>query len=57
MTSRNLLNLVLLGIVAVLVLVVVFEPGKEPDKDKIKLTALVKDAVKKIEIFNSILHF
>ena len=50
MTSRNLLNLVLLGIVAVLVLVVVFEPGKEPDKDKIKLTALVKDAVKKIQI-------
>lgn len=49
MTSRNLLNLVLLGMVAVLVVVVVYEPGKKTPP-VIKLTALTKSAVDKIEI-------
>ena len=50
MTTRNLLNLVLLGIVIVLVLVVVYEPGKAPEKATPKLTALKKESVNKIFI-------
>ena len=50
MKSRNLLNLVLLGIVVVLVLIVVFEPGKKPVQPKPKLTTLNKDSVSKIKI-------
>lgn len=50
MTTRNLLNLSLLGIFIVLVSVVVFEPGKAPEKEKVKLTDLKKDTVSKIHI-------
>ncbi len=50
MKSRNLLNLVLLGIVVVLVLVVVFEPGKKPEQPKPKLTSLNKESVSTIQI-------
>ena len=50
MTSRNLLNLVLLGIVTALILVVVFEPGRAPEKQVTKLTSLKKEAVSKIFI-------
>lgn len=50
MTSRNILNLALLGIVTLLVLVVVFEPGKKAEKPVVKLTALKKEAVSKIFI-------
>ena len=49
-SKRNLLNLVLLGIVIALVSVVVLEPGKAPKSEKILLTALKKDAVSKIHI-------
>jgi len=53
MTSRNILNLTLLGIVSVLVLVVVFEPGKTPEKKKPSLTALKKESISKIDIKQS----
>lgn len=49
-SKRNLLNLVLLGVVIVLVSVVALEPGKTPEKEKAKLTALNKAAVSKIHI-------
>lgn len=49
MSRRNLINLVLLGIVAVLVAVVVYEPGIE-EEQAVKLTALERSEVKKITI-------
>lgn len=50
MTSRNLLNLGLLGVVVTLVLIVIFEPGKTPEKQTPKLTTLKKESVSKIHI-------
>lgn len=50
MSSRNLLNLVLLVIVAALVAVAVWEPGKKTPPPPVKLTALSKSAVHKISI-------
>ena len=49
MSKRNLLNLILLGIVAALVLVVVYEPGVEK-KTKTALAALDKSTIHKITI-------
>jgi hypothetical protein len=49
MSSRNLLNLVLLVVIAALVAVVVYEPGKKVPP-VIKLTTLTKSAITKIEI-------
>lgn len=49
MSSRNLLNLVLLVVVATLVAIVVIDPGKKVTP-VIKLTALSKSDVHKIEI-------
>ena len=50
MTSRNILNLTLLGIVSVLVLVVIFEPGKTPEKPSPSITTLKKESISKIDI-------
>lgn len=50
MKSRNLLNLILLGIVVILVLVVVFEPGKKSKPPVHKLTTLNQDSISKIRI-------
>lgn len=49
MSSRNILNLVLFVVIAVLIAVVVYEPGKEV-KPVIKLTDLNRTAVTKITI-------
>jgi len=49
MSKRNLLNLILLGIVAVLVLVVVYEPGVEK-KTQPPLTSIVKATINKVTI-------
>lgn len=49
MSKRNLLNLILLGIVAVLVLVVVYEPGVEK-KTRPPLTTIDKKTINKITI-------
>jgi hypothetical protein len=49
MSKRNLLNLILLGIVAVLVLVVVYEPGVEK-KTKTPLATIDKSTINKITI-------
>ena len=49
MSSRNLLNLVLLIVIAALVAVVVYEPGKKVTP-VVKLTPLSKSDVNKIEI-------
>ena len=49
MSPRNLLNLVLLVVIAALVAVVVYEPGKKVPP-VVKLTALSKSAIHKIEI-------
>ncbi|MFO7603888.1 MAG: DUF4340 domain-containing protein [Gammaproteobacteria bacterium] len=53
MNSRTLLNLVLLGIVALLVVLVVYEPGKEAEPQAPRLTALKKDSISKIDIQRS----
>ncbi len=50
MNARNLLNLALLIIVGLLVAVVVFEPGKEPPPEPVKLTSLDENAVSRIQI-------
>jgi hypothetical protein len=52
MSSRNLLNLVLLVIIAVLVAVVVYKPGKHVTP-VVKLTALTQSTITKIEITRS----
>jgi len=49
MSSRNLLNLILLIVIAVLVAVVIYEPGKKV-APVVKLTDLSKSAINKIEI-------
>lgn len=49
MSSRNILNLVLLAVIAVLIAVVVYEPGKDV-KPNIKLTDLNRTAITKITI-------
>ena len=49
MSSRNLLNLILLVVIAVLVAVVVYKPGKQVPP-VVKLTSLSKAAIHKIEI-------
>jgi hypothetical protein len=49
MSSRNLLNLILLVVIAALVAVLVFKPGKKIEPI-IKLTNLSKTAITKIEI-------
>lgn len=49
MSTRNLINLLLLVVVAVLIAVVVYEPGKQV-KPAIKLTELQRTAVDKIAI-------
>jgi hypothetical protein len=50
MKSRNLLNLILALAVAGLVLIVVFEPGKEPPPAKVLLTAMKAADISHIEI-------
>jgi hypothetical protein len=50
MTSRNLLNLVLLAIVASLIAIVAIEPGKTPEAVNPKLTALKQDDINHILI-------
>ena len=52
MSSRNLLNLVLLIVIAVLIAVVVYKPGKQVTP-VVKLTGLSKSAITKIEIARS----
>ena len=49
MSKRNLLNLILLGIVAILILVVVYEPGVE-EKAKPRLATLDKTTINKITL-------
>ena len=49
MSKRNLLNLILLGIVAILILVVVYEPGVEK-KTKTTLATLDKSTINKITL-------
>ena len=55
MSSRNLLNLILLVVIAVLVAVVVYKPGKQVPP-VVKLTSLSKAAIHKIEIERSGAH-
>ena len=50
MKSRNLLNLALLGIVALLVVLVVYEPGLEPEPVNPSLTQLKQDDIYHIYI-------
>ena len=50
MTSRNLLNLVLLTVVAVLIVLVVYEPGLEPAPVNPGLTQLTQDDITHIHI-------
>lgn len=50
MSSRTLLNLVLLAVVGVLVALVVVEPGKKAPAPEPKVTALARDAVTSIRI-------
>lgn len=49
MSKRNLLNLILLGIVAILILVVVYEPGVEK-KTQPPLTSIDKATINKVTI-------
>lgn len=50
MSSRNLLNLVLFGIVLVLIVIVVVEPGKTPETTLTTLTTLKQDDISHILI-------
>lgn len=50
MKSRNLLNLALLGIVALLVVLVVYEPGLQPEPVNPSLTQLQQDGINHIYI-------
>lgn len=49
MSSRNILNLILLVVIAVLVAVVIYEPGKEA-KPEIKVTGLQRTTISKISV-------
>ena len=49
MSTRNLLNLVLLAIVGILVLIVVYEPGKQQD-EPVPLTTVDTKTINKIHI-------
>jgi len=53
MSKRNLLNLVLFGVVAALVLVTVYEPGKKEAPANPRLTQLQKDSINKIHLKRS----
>ena len=48
--SRLILNIGLAVVVLMLVLVVVFEPGKAPPPEKVRLTSLKQDDIKQIHI-------
>ncbi|MDH5407282.1 MAG: DUF4340 domain-containing protein [Gammaproteobacteria bacterium] len=50
MNSRLILNIGLLAIIGILVLLVKFEPGKEPEPEKIRLTPLTEENVNHIFI-------
>ena len=50
MSSRNLLNFVLLLVIAGLIVIVVYEPGIEPEKENPKLTSLKQDEINHIFI-------
>ncbi len=50
MKSRTLLNLVLLALVAALVLLAIYEPGKEPPPEPKRLTGVAPDSVEAIRI-------
>lgn len=50
MNSRLILNIGLLAAIGILVLLVMFEPGKEPEPEKIRLTPLTEDKVNHILI-------
>ena len=53
MSSRNLLNLVLLAVVTLLIVFVVLEPEQQPAQTAVKLTTLKPQAVDNIRLFNS----
>jgi len=50
MSSRNLLNLVLLGTVLALIVIIVIEPGKTPEPTNPRLTTLKQDEINHIFI-------
>ena len=50
MASRIIVNLILLLVVGVLLLLVIYEPGQEPDPELPRLISLNRDAVNKIRI-------